>query len=200
LASFLLLLFRSGVLGLNLFLKICALLIELRDLCGHVSLARLPRFLALLDEGNDLLDIGLSFCARGQLLLELRLLRVELSVPLVEKLDLLLERLVVLAGLLGRLLELLVFGPVVFEDLDHLDLLGLLDDDLFLIGLYLLCQFFSLARNLRVQLTSDVALLAALLLELRGHNTHLLLGLLLQLLVLLLELFRVLGDVRVFLS
>ena len=123
------------------------------------------------------------------------LLRVELSVPLVEELDLLLERLVVLAGLLGRLLELLVFGLVVFEDFDHLDLLGLLDDDLFLIGLYLLCQFFSLARNLRVQLTLDVSLLAALLLKLRGHDAHLLLSLLLQLLILPLEVFRVLGDV-----
>ena len=104
----------------------------------------------------------------------------------------------VLLGGLGRLLELLILRPVVFQYCNQLLLLFNLKLSLLLIGFDLLLELLGLRVDLIRQGVLDPARLAILLAKLCRHELHLFCALFLQLLVLHLQIGCLLLNELVF--
>ena len=122
----------------------------------------------------------------------------EIFLAMTESLDFLRELLVILLRVLRRLLELLVFGLVLFENVEQLLFLFDLNLGLLLVRLDLLLEVFRLRVDLSCQSIFDSALLAILLAELRSHELHLLCALLRKLLVLRFKVQRLLLNQLIF--
>ena len=94
----------------------------------------------------------------------------------------------------------MILCPILLENLDHLLLFILLDNDLLFISLHLLGQFCGLRCDLVLQSGLDFSLSRPLIFELLGHDLDFFSCLLLQLLKFLRQLLCVICQLFVLIS
>ena len=111
----------------------------------------------------DAIGDRIWFAQNVELDAQFTIILLQLLLALTQRIDIFCEPLMVLLGGLGRLLELLILRPVVFQYCDKLLFLFDLELSLLLISLDLLFELLGLSVNLSRQGVLDPARLAILL-------------------------------------